>query len=42
MFEIKIQYLKCFDFGETDHFKPKNYNLLSCMTFAQVVLKQIS
>ena len=42
MFKIKIQYLKCFDFGENDQFKPKNYNLPSCMTFAHLVLKQIS
>ena len=33
---------KFFDFGENDQFKPKNYNLPSCMTFAQAVLKQIS
>ena len=42
MFEIKIQYLKRFDFGETGQFKPKNYNLSPCISFAQVLLKQIS
>ena len=42
MFEIKIQYLKCVYFGETDQFKAKNYNLPPRITFAQVLLKQIS
>ena len=37
-----IQYLKCFDFGKNDQFNLQNYNLPSCMTFAQAVLKQIS
>ena len=37
-----FQYLKCFNFAENDQFNSPNYNLSSCMTFAQAVLKQIS
>ena len=37
-----MQKLKCLDFGENDQFKPKNYNLPSCMTFPKAGFKQIS
>ena len=37
-----IQHLKCFDFGKNNQFKPKNYNLPSCKTFAQVLLNKLA
>ena len=38
----QIQNFKCLDFGKNDQVKPKNYNLPSCITIPQAVLKQIS